>query len=229
MSEHVRLCDERNPGTESCPPSESQQTEETRGFAFQSNGWMSRPDQLSFEANLIRHKARRLARGPGFTQADIPDIQQVLFAKLTRAFKKFDSEKSTPEIFARMVICRQAKSLFRSQMAICRNPLRVASLSRPKRLPSGETVEWAQALTESEGRKHRFIEHTADRRQFEVKHDVSRLLELLPPNLKKLAFDLQSQNKAEIAKRRGTSRSKVARETAEIRRVAENLGLGQYS
>lgn len=187
-------------------------------------------DSQSQEAisHYIRKKARKLARHPAFKPADIPDIEQALHIKLFRANKSYDARRATPLAFARMVIARHARSLLSSQTAIRRNPKGVATLNKSIRLPSGEFAEIGLTILEEEGRRHRSVCRRTDEQQSEIRHDVISLLGCLPPKLKQLALDLQTLTKSEIANRYGISRADVARQTAEIRRYGESLGLDTF-
>jgi RNA polymerase sigma factor (sigma-70 family) len=153
-----------------------------------------------FTMRLIRRKARRLARCPGFTISDRGDIEQELLLKVWEAAGRFDPRRSHAHAFVATVVERAAATLARDRKAVKRgNHLTRCSLGArtcsedepglvaetvPSHLASLPTYEMDVALT----------------------NHLVEVLCRLPDELRELAEHLGEGSKRPIARTLGISR-----------------------
>jgi DNA-directed RNA polymerase specialized sigma24 family protein len=112
--------------------------------------------------DLIRKKARRLARRAGFTLSDVPDLQQMLQIKFLRALRSYDPAKSPILAFAKTVVDRYSADLIRNQRAEKRHPRGVTSLSAFVCEEFGAPVSKSQTLDDRSLRRHRSVYSRTD-------------------------------------------------------------------
>lgn len=73
---------------------------------------------------IIRAKANRLARSPGFWRHEVEDLEQDLLLALLRRREKFDPVRGCWPAFVTTVVAHAAVSLLRHRRAACRDPRR---------------------------------------------------------------------------------------------------------
>ncbi|QEL20683.1 sigma factor [Limnoglobus roseus] len=150
----------------------------------------------AFAHDLIRRKARRLARRADVFPLDADDIGQELRLALVRALPQYDPARGTVEAFVVTTVQTAVAMLLRERHASKR------AVSRVRPLASDVACPFAAA-----------DQAAADRRL-----DVHDRLAGLPSSLQPLAVRLTTQSLAEAARALGTPRSSLQRRVAHIRR-----------
>ncbi|MBN9520536.1 winged helix-turn-helix domain-containing protein [bacterium] len=167
------------------------------------------PDLDPAEAELIRIKARVLARRGVIPRGDTADAEQDLALALLAARAGFDPARGGTAAFARTVVRRAAAKIARGRFAPRRHPGRVAPLAGPPAEPA--TLPGRPA---------------AQRADLAI--DLDAALAALPAGLRAYAEALKVWSPAEVARRTGVSRQTVYRRLRELAAALGDAGLGDY-
>jgi DNA-directed RNA polymerase specialized sigma24 family protein len=123
---------------------------------------------------IIRHRSRLLIGLFGFTEHDVPDIQQELFLELYKRKGNFDPEKSKEATFITRVVESKILDLIKQRQAKCRDWRKCRqSLNQTVTLPGIGVIEKIETLEFEQDSDPLLI------------LDVRLLLERLPPELRK--------------------------------------------
>src|SRR5262245_3078529 len=171
-----------------------------------------------FAQDLIRRKAKQLARRPGFTGQDREDLQQELALRLWVRMPAFDARRGHLHVFVTTVVEREAADLVRERRAGKRDPRRARPLGTPR--DAGDRSQVVQPAPAS-GRRPPRDDH--DRAQ--LAYDIALVLAELPPELRDLAERLQWQTVAQAARDTGVPRTTLNDRARRLRRVFERAGL----
>lgn len=163
------------------------------------------PDLDPAEADLIRVKARILARQGLIPRADVPDVEQALALALVAARAGFDPARGSAATYAATVVRNAVAKLLRRRFAARRNPDRVAPLAAEPTDPAGDPTDRAALAV-----------------------DVGAAVAALPPGLRAAAEALKIGPVAEAARLLGVSRATMYARVREIRRRFERAGLAVY-
>ena len=160
------------------------------------------PDQLM---TVVSSQARRIARMLHLSRDDTDDLEQTLWADLTKAFKKYDPGRGTPP-FAFALACLTLACKHRGRELIRRRFNQPAAeftsdpaeldLAHPSRSPHPGTCA-------------------------DLSLDVQELVSNLPHHLGRLAEDLKTRTPAEIARDSGVHRGTVLRRAQALRALFE--------
>lgn len=168
----------------------------------------SAPQPLDADtAALIRRKARRLARSPGFTRSDREDLEQEIAARLLVRLARLKPQPRHRGAYLAGVVENIIRGVARDRRAAKRDPAREA--------PPGpaEDAEPA-ARDELEGVERRL--------------DVRAAVAALPRPLRRIAERLTSAGVAEVARQLDIPRTTLYLRLREIRRRFEEAGLRDY-
>lgn len=175
-------------------------------------------------AALVRRKARVLARSPGFSRSDQPDIEQELRLHLLQKAPHFNADRAQRTTFAQRLIENKAASLARGTAAQKRSYRRnCRSLNEVVTDGQGPGTELANLLDTSAARRH------TGQRPTEPAHlrlDLADANRELPLPLKRLAALLSHVSPFAAGEILGISRRQVRRQVAELRDRYAARGLG---
>lgn len=176
---------------------------------------------------FIRFKAGQVAGRYGFARHELGDIQHTLLVHCLEQTGKFDSQRSSPDRFIRVLVERHIATLITSQKRQCRDYRLRQSLNGPHenrqsvparstRIPNSSS---AIEVGRSELPEWRLL----------LKCDVERALALLPPHLKQVCRMLMiTDGIASVATTTGISRATLYRHIAEIRAFFIQRNLTSY-
>lgn len=175
----------------------------------------------SYAAGIIRHKASRLCRRPGFSSDERHDLEHDLIAHLRERLPQFDPARAQLNTFVARVIDRKVVSMIRHRLAGKRSPFReMGSLSDMVQDGDGRTVERHQVMPDRAGP----AEHQRD-----LQHDIGEVLAGLPRSLRDVAVALGNDITINtISIQLNISRRAVVSRIAELRRHFEDAGLRDY-
>jgi hypothetical protein len=106
-------------------------------------------------SKIIRCAARKLARSPGFSQSDQPDIEQEFFLLLLQKAAKLDASRSKVTTFAKRLIENKATSMARAVAAPSRSYRRNSiSLNEEVRDGNGGISKFCDLFDSSAGVPH---------------------------------------------------------------------------
>ena len=141
---------------------------------------LSEPELFLMAEKTIRHRARLLTGLFGFTEHDIPDIQQELFLELYKCKENFDPEKSKKTTFITRVVENKVLDLIKQCQAKRRDWRKCRqSLNQTVTLPGIGVIEKIETLESEQYSDPLLI------------LDVSLILERLPPDLRNFCHALK--------------------------------------
>jgi RNA polymerase sigma-70 factor (ECF subfamily) len=162
------------------------------------------PTDIDPEAKeLIRHKARRMAKGFGFRRADEADIRQELSLAAHLATMNYDPRRADAVTFYNAVIEHKAIDLLRRQVSRKRDPRRELLIDTS--LGLGVQLDPRPAT--------------------ERRMDLGQALASLPPDDRDVAMALAEHTVMDVARRPGQSRERVRGARRRIRRHLSKRGL----
>lgn len=155
---------------------------------------------------LVRRKARSLARCRGLTEHDIEDLEQDLFLDLLERWPKFDPDKSPPIHFIRKVLRNRAANFLRHRKT---DKHRWARRALPlHKIQSESELGLADPLADPRDPR-------GERREEALQ--VAELLAGLPPRLRRVCELLGTLTVTEAAQILQTDRANIYRQINEIR------------
>lgn len=175
-----------------------------------------------YAAQLIRFKAGKLTRSPGFNRSDLEDIEQNLRLDLLKRLPKYNASKAKPTTFASLVVKREIITIVRHRFAEKRTPLR-------------EEYSLDEEVIDRDGRlvaRHQTTPEAAcdwqDR--VDLKHDLAELRERLPSDDHRLILDalFHGGTKNSIVKKHRLPPGKVDLCLSDIYRIFEDGDLREY-
>lgn len=171
--------------------------------------------------SLIRTKAKRLCRRPGFTTSDEGDIEQVLWTHLVEQEPRFDPTRDWMT-YVSFISDKRCSSIRRDRFAEKRDPRREEfSLDAWVRDSDGEFVA-----------RHEMVEEASvdPQHHLDLRRDLATLRTLLPSDdhLRYLDAKARGGTTNSIAIEIDLPRPRVATIEIEVREVAIRIGLGEY-
>ncbi len=181
-----------------------------------------------FALNLIRSTARRLSRQAAFSRDERDDLEQDLTLAVLTRIPDYEPSRGHFYAYLTAIVDRHAKSLGRHRRAECRTFLRGGTSLNVKVSDEDGEVEFAATVTsDAHGKRTGQVTRTPCE-LVDLKHDLELFLETLPPDLKKLAHRLRTENVASIASATGKSRPGVHRQLQRLRNRMLKAGLNNF-
>ena len=187
---------------------------------------MRKTQELSrYAMDLIRCKARQLIGKAGFTRSDVEDIEQDLALDLLERLPKYDASKAAETTFVARVVERKISKLLRHRAQERRYYGRVScSLDDLVEDGDGRSIARSGIIGGAQpGDAACGADEATNRR-----HDVSRVLDRLPEDLRGIAERLRTRTVMETAKDLGVPRTTLYGAVNRIRTVFEEAGLRDY-
>jgi RNA polymerase sigma-70 factor (ECF subfamily) len=177
---------------------------------------LTEPELFALAEKIIRHRARMLIGLFGFTEHDVPDIQQELFLELYKRKENFDPEKGKESTYIARVVESKVLDLIKQRQAECRDWRRCRdSLNRTVTLPEVGVIEKIDTLE---------FEQSSDPLLI---LDVTLILERLPPDLQEFCQVLKYYNKNEALEDYPASRSAFFRKLQALKDIFMQAGFDE--
>ena len=177
---------------------------------------LSEPEFFFLAEKIIRCQARLLTGLFGFTEHDIPDIQQELFLELYKRKENFDPEKSKESTFIARVVESKVLDLIKQRQAECRDWRKCRdSLNRTVTLPDIGVIEKIETLESEQNSDPLLI------------LDVALILERLSPDLLEICRILKYYDKNEAPDNCPVSRSAFFRKLQTLKDIFLQAGLDE--
>jgi RNA polymerase sigma-70 factor (ECF subfamily) len=174
------------------------------------------PELFFLAKKIIRRRARLLIGLFGFTEHDIPDIQQELFLELYKRQESFDPEKGKESTFIARVIESKVLDLIKQRQAECRDWRRCRdSLNQTVTLPDIGVIEKIETLESEQNSDPLLI------------LDVALVLERLSPDLLELCQALKYYDRNEVLEDSPVSRSAFSRKLQALKDIFLQAGLNE--
>jgi hypothetical protein len=162
--------------------------------------------------DLIRGKARQVARKAGLSCSELPDLEQDIALHVWERLGRYKSVKSDNAVFVRMLVAHAASTTLRSRLRrSCRAPVSLEDAMRVEGSNWAEPVD-PHSMPPSE-------------RNTILALDVAAILATLPRDLRRLANTLRTHSVTATARRLGLTRAAVYWRLAAMRARFEAAGL----
>lgn len=159
--------------------------------------------------NSIRFKARKLVGHYGFTESDIPDIEQELAIEVFLKQSSFDKLRAKLATFIDRVCENKIRDIIRERTADCRDVMKTNSLH--------EELEFESTKI------YKIDNLAAPKDCYPGMHmDVEAFFQSLSPEENELLMQLRDMSQTAIAKATGTSLSTVNYRVSQLREKIQN-------
>jgi RNA polymerase sigma factor (sigma-70 family) len=182
-----------------------------------------------FTARFIRAKVRQLIGRVGFTEADRDDLLQDFALDLLQRRESFHPDTATWEAFV-VVVCenRYATLLAHRRAAKRSAEHEGGSLNRPIKDAEGNRTEFGKTLSDSQQQLRSGQHRRSQQDVWELAQDVARVLDEMPPTMRKVCEIAMRQSKAAAARELGISQGKLYEIIGRILARFEKAGLRDY-
>jgi DNA-directed RNA polymerase specialized sigma24 family protein len=175
---------------------------------------------------LVRRKAITIARLPGFSRSDRPDIEQELWLHLLRKFASYDPSRANQATFASRLVDRRGASIIRKVRARKRTGCQsILSLDQLHESNRGKPLNLIEAVDDDSGRRHTGVRGPAEAELADLRIDVRDITQRAPPLLKKLAAVLSHVPQFAAGQVLGLSRRRTAALVEKLRELFQSAGL----
>jgi RNA polymerase sigma factor (sigma-70 family) len=181
-----------------------------------------------YVTTLIRSKAVRLSRSPGFRRSDQPDLEQELAAHVLRQASRYDAARGSVNTFIDRVVTSAAAMIVRDRRRLKRGSgQRAISLDQTHIQKDQRQMTLAQVVCEDDlcrrcgGRVH------DGQQAAELSADLARAMAALTPEQREIAVRLTLAPEAVVARELGISRRQVRSVVAAIRERFQEAGLSE--
>lgn len=179
------------------------------------------PNLQEYVDEIIRHKARQLARKAGFTQSDREDIEHELLIAVLERWPSFDASRASARTFVARIIENKAVSLVRAHLAAKRGIGRVTPLN-------GETENGVCDCDEDAVCARRGIHSRPALEAVSLRLDVASVMANLPDDLRRLCKRLLHASVTDAARSSRQHRATLYRAIRELRKRFADGGLHEY-
>lgn len=179
------------------------------------------PKLLEYANEIIRHKARQLAREPGFGPSDWEDIEHELLIAILEGWPAFDSSRASARTFVARIIENKAASLVRARRAAKRGVRQCTP-------PNGRAANGVWNFDEEQVRGRRGIRFRSALETLSFRLDVASVLADLPNDLRRLCERLMCESLSDAARSSGRHRTTLYRAIRELRTRFSDAGLQEY-
>ena len=184
------------------------------------------PGLFALAARTVRTHARKLAASRAVPGMEEEDYEQELFLDLVRRLPSYDPSRSSLTTFIGCLVRHQTARLFETGRTIARRR-EAAMKSFEEPLADGEAWRTFGDSIGEELALAAYLEGLgAD--QLDLRHDLSRFLNSLPPGLTACFPVLSGHTLREVARTAGLHHSSVAERLARLRARALQAGLQIY-
>jgi RNA polymerase sigma-70 factor (ECF subfamily) len=193
-------------------------------------GSANRYDGLDESAiNLIRYKARRLVEHEGFTESDLPDIEQDLALDVLRRLSRYDPRRAGARTFVSRIVDNHVATLIEFRKAHMRDYRREAGSLDERMVDAGGNVGDPIPLVRSKTYTKAVLESARLAEKLRtLRIDLERVLAALPAEQRALCERLRTATVAEISRETGVPRGTLYERIGEIRSGFEKAGLAVY-
>lgn len=182
-----------------------------------------------FTARFIRAKVRQLIGRAGFTEADREDLLQDFALDLLQRGQKFHPDTATWQAFVVVVCENRYATLFAHRRAAKRAAKHESgSLNRPIKDAEGNRTEFGAMLPDSQ-QQLRSRQHCRSQQElWELAQDIARVLDEMPPTMRKVCEIVMRESKAAAARELGISQGKLYEIIGRILARFDKAGLRDY-
>jgi RNA polymerase sigma-70 factor (ECF subfamily) len=182
-----------------------------------------------FALRLIRRKAKQICRRRGFSLSDRPDLEQELALIVLRRLIDFDPARAHYNAFVTTVVERYTATILEHRAAEKRSPCRCGgSLDEMVNDADGCSVPLSATMCESSQFRHTGQVRRSQVDACDLRHDVSAVLQQMPPVMREVCELLMSDTKAAAARKLGMSQGAIYEILQRVLVRFEKAGLREY-
>ena len=180
-----------------------------------------------YAEEVVKHKARQLARRTDLCRSDEDDFAQEMRRHLLSRFHHFDPKRSCYSTFVARVIDSWIASLLRERRRQKRAPARDAvSLEGTRIVTGGVNTTLRDALSSENVPGRNDVQPDDEISRQELIAAVARVVSALPPQLRDICARLPDQSDAAIKRELGLSRRQFESAKTRIRKTFTDARLG---
>ncbi len=182
-----------------------------------------------YELTLIKIKSAKLIGKVGFLPDELEDIRQEIILDLLERLPNYDPAKSARHTFINDIVDNRIADMIEERKAAKRDyHFAPTSLDAATVNENGTRNIDFESATEKTLPWNRGIQMLSDFELFELRDDIIRVLEKLPPNLLDICILLMQDNICTVAAETGIPKSTLIDHLKKIRNHFENSGLKNY-
>ncbi|HPI75788.1 MAG TPA: sigma factor [bacterium] len=179
-----------------------------------------------YEVVLIRVKSKSAIGKTGLRQEDLEDIAQDIILDLLQRLPKYDPEKASRHTFIDRIVEHALADMFNERSAPKRDYRRAPASLDPtteKIFPGGRDNNGERKAPWKSG-----ASELTDYEIVELRHDIVRALEKLPPKLRDICIMLMQENICAVSAETGIPKATLIGHIKKIRNHFEFCGLENY-
>ncbi len=183
-----------------------------------------------YAVQIIKHKARRLVRGAGFTKSDREDLEQEMVLDLLSRLAKFNPERTQRNTFIACVVEHKVATIIEARKAGKRDyRLCTCSLNDQLGDEDGNSIERIEIFDQEDYllRTGNLLRTAAELHDLSI--DIQKVVTNLPPKLRELCERLKTKSVTEISRDTGIPRGTVYETGKKLRTLFEDAGLKDYT
>lgn len=161
----------------------------------------------AYAAKLIRHKARQMARSPGFSASDREDLEQELVLDLLQRLSQYDPKRAGRNTFMARVIEHKVATIIeyrRRSKRDCRRE--VQSLNATLHDMEGNETRAIDSVDQESYLRRVGVASPTEQERTEARMDLETLLRRLPDDQRRLCDLLRFKGVAEVSQETGIPR-----------------------
>lgn len=162
------------------------------------------------DAEIIKHKVRKLIGRYGFNASDEPDLQQELAMHVSTRMARHDPARGARSTFVDRIVRNKIANILENRMALKRG-------GRKRQLALDAVPEGV------------LLDGDTDAAAVDLGMDVRNAVAGLPPDLRRVATELEGNSPSEAARNLGLTRGQMRQRMDAIRRHMEEAGLAKQT
>ena len=177
---------------------------------------------------LIRAKARRIARHAGFRRSDRPDLEQELALHVLKQARRYDARRASVNTFIDRVVNSAVAMILRERSRLKRGAgIRVLSVDEALFRDEEGRRSLGDLLDERDGRRRRGADAPSERERADLAADTEAAIADMPSLHQEIARRLVDATETAIARELGISRRQVRNAVDAIRQRFDEVGLSE--
>lgn len=183
----------------------------------------------AYAVQIITFKARQLVGRAGFTESDREDIEQELLLDLLQRLPRYDPERAQRSTFIARVVDNRIATIIEARKAGRRDyRLCTCSLKDLQEDEEGHCVERLETIDQDDYLLGVGAIARASSELGDLSLDLRDALEKLPSDVRDLCRRLATDTVSEISRDTGVPRGTIYEAIKTIRRIFDDIGLGEY-
>ena len=181
-----------------------------------------------YTQGIIRCKAKQLIGLAGFTEQDVPSIEQTLMVHVLQRLKSFDAAVGHRKSFVTAVVERYVASLLRDARAQKRGPSSIQSLNMQVVVPGEGPTELGGMIDEENAGRRRGVYRRSSEELYQMAEDMASVIATLPAPWQQMLKLRREHDMGQVAEIMGIARSTLNDWMSKVAERFEEAGLREY-